>query len=215
MSWLIGFLFCLSLSLGCLALLMLQHLSGGQWGMVGRRVFEAGSRMLPIVALLVRAAALRHADRSSCGRSRTRSPADHDPADEGAVPERLVLRRPRGRLLPVLDAAGACCSTRWSAAAGHTARASPSRLDSLSQGQRPGPAVPRHHRDVRLGRLGHVARARMVLDHLRPADDRRLRPDGARVHHRRAGRHRPRSTRRLAADAARISTTSASCCSRS
>jgi len=52
MSWLIGFLFCLSLSLGCLALLMLQHISGGQWGMVGRRVFEAGSRMLPIVALL-------------------------------------------------------------------------------------------------------------------------------------------------------------------
>src|SRR5829696_9346699 len=53
LSWLIGFLFCLSLSLGCLALLMLQHISGGQWGMVGRRVFEAGSRMLPLVALLV------------------------------------------------------------------------------------------------------------------------------------------------------------------
>src|SRR5918995_1351358 len=51
-SWLIGFLFCLSLTLGCLALLMLQHLSGGQWGMVGRRVFEAGSRMLPVVAIL-------------------------------------------------------------------------------------------------------------------------------------------------------------------
>ena len=51
-SWLIGFLFCLSLSLGSLALLMLQHLSGGQWGMVARRVFEAGSRMLPVVAIL-------------------------------------------------------------------------------------------------------------------------------------------------------------------
>ena len=51
-SWLIGFLFCLSLSLGSLALLMLQHLSGGQWGMVGRRIFEAGSRLLPIVAIL-------------------------------------------------------------------------------------------------------------------------------------------------------------------
>jgi hypothetical protein len=52
MSWLIGFLFCLSLTLGCLGLLMLQHVSGGQWGMVGRRVFEAGSRMLPVMALL-------------------------------------------------------------------------------------------------------------------------------------------------------------------
>jgi len=51
-SWLIGFLFCLSLSLGSLALLMLQHLSGGQWGMVGRRIFEAGSRLLPVVAFL-------------------------------------------------------------------------------------------------------------------------------------------------------------------
>ncbi len=51
-SWLIGFLFCLWLSLGPLALLMLQHMSGGQWGLVGRRVFEAASRNLPFVALL-------------------------------------------------------------------------------------------------------------------------------------------------------------------
>ena len=51
-SWLIGFLFCLGLSLGCLGLLMLQHLSGGQWGLVGRRVFEAGSSTLPLVAVL-------------------------------------------------------------------------------------------------------------------------------------------------------------------
>jgi hypothetical protein len=51
-SWLIGFLFCLSLSLGSLALLMLQHLSGGQWGLVGRRIFEAGTRNLWLVAIL-------------------------------------------------------------------------------------------------------------------------------------------------------------------
>ena len=51
-SWLIGFLFCLSLTLGSLALLMVQHLSGGQWGLVGRRVFEAASRTLPIVVVL-------------------------------------------------------------------------------------------------------------------------------------------------------------------
>ena len=31
---------------------MLQHLSGGQWGMVGRRMFEAGTRLLPVVAIL-------------------------------------------------------------------------------------------------------------------------------------------------------------------
>lgn len=51
-SWLIGFLFCLGLTLGSLGLLMLQHLSGGQWGLVGRRVFEAASRTLPLVALI-------------------------------------------------------------------------------------------------------------------------------------------------------------------
>ena len=45
-SWLIGFLFCTGLSLGCLALLMLQHMTGGQWGLVTRRIFEAGSRIL-------------------------------------------------------------------------------------------------------------------------------------------------------------------------
>src|SRR5919112_3342764 len=50
-SWLIGFLFVLSLALGSLALLMLQHLSGGQWGLVSRRIFEAASRTLPLVAL--------------------------------------------------------------------------------------------------------------------------------------------------------------------
>jgi hypothetical protein len=51
-SWLIGFTFCLGLSMGCLTLLMMQHLSGGQWGLVARRVFEAGSRLLPYCVLL-------------------------------------------------------------------------------------------------------------------------------------------------------------------
>jgi hypothetical protein len=51
-SWLIGFLFCTGLSLGCLALLMLQHMSGGQWGLVTRRIYEAGTRLLPYCFLL-------------------------------------------------------------------------------------------------------------------------------------------------------------------
>ena len=50
-SWLIGFIFCLGLALGSLGLLMLQYLSGGQWGLVGRRVFEAASGTLPLLAL--------------------------------------------------------------------------------------------------------------------------------------------------------------------
>jgi len=51
-SWLIGFLFCTGLSLGSLSLLMMQHMSGGNWGLVSRRIFEAGSRLLPYCALL-------------------------------------------------------------------------------------------------------------------------------------------------------------------
>jgi len=51
-SWLIGFLFCTGLSLGSLSLLMTQHMSGGQWGLVGRRIWEAGSRLLPYCVLL-------------------------------------------------------------------------------------------------------------------------------------------------------------------
>src|SRR5438270_897655 len=43
-SWLIGFYFCLGLSLGSLTLLMTQHLSGGKWGLVTRRIFEAPAR---------------------------------------------------------------------------------------------------------------------------------------------------------------------------
>ena len=49
---LVGFWFCIGLSLGCLALLMLQHMTGGQWGLVSRRIYEAGARLLPFCLLL-------------------------------------------------------------------------------------------------------------------------------------------------------------------
>jgi hypothetical protein len=51
-SYLIGFIFVLGLTMGSLALLMVQHLSGGAWGMVTRRIFEAASRTLVLVAVL-------------------------------------------------------------------------------------------------------------------------------------------------------------------
>ncbi len=50
-SWLVGFLFCVGLTIGPLGLLMIHHLSGGQWGLVARRVFEAASRNVPLVVL--------------------------------------------------------------------------------------------------------------------------------------------------------------------
>jgi hypothetical protein len=50
-SYLMGFVFWVSVALGSLALLMISHLSGGGWGIVARRVFEASSRTLPFLAL--------------------------------------------------------------------------------------------------------------------------------------------------------------------
>src|SRR5882672_9040849 len=49
-SYLVGFLAVLGLSLGSLGLLMLQHLTGGHWGIMIRRPLEAASRVLWLVA---------------------------------------------------------------------------------------------------------------------------------------------------------------------
>ena len=50
-SWLIAFLLALGIALGSLALMMIQHLSGGTWG-VFRRIFEASSRTVPFMFVL-------------------------------------------------------------------------------------------------------------------------------------------------------------------
>ena len=50
-SWLIAYLLFLGIALGSLALMMVQHLSGGAWG-VFRRIFEASSRTLPLLMVL-------------------------------------------------------------------------------------------------------------------------------------------------------------------
>jgi hypothetical protein len=51
-SYLIAYIFWIGITLGSLAVLMVQHLSGGKWGLVSRRILEASSRMLPLMALL-------------------------------------------------------------------------------------------------------------------------------------------------------------------
>ena len=52
-AYLLAFLFWLGITLGSLALLMIQHLSGGAWGFVIRRQLEAITRLLPLMAVLV------------------------------------------------------------------------------------------------------------------------------------------------------------------
>jgi hypothetical protein len=51
-SYLFAFSFWAGISVGSLALLMLQHLTGGGWGLVIRRVLEAATRTLPLVLIM-------------------------------------------------------------------------------------------------------------------------------------------------------------------
>jgi hypothetical protein len=51
-SYLLGFMLWLGASLGSMAFLMIQHLTGGMWGMVIRRQLEAAMKVLPLMAVL-------------------------------------------------------------------------------------------------------------------------------------------------------------------
>jgi hypothetical protein len=51
-SYLMSFLFWFGLTLGSLAIVMLQYLTSGAWGVMTRRTLESASRTLPLCALL-------------------------------------------------------------------------------------------------------------------------------------------------------------------
>lgn len=51
-AYLVAYTFWTGVALGCLALLMVQHLTGGAWGIVLRRPFEAAVRTIPFMAVL-------------------------------------------------------------------------------------------------------------------------------------------------------------------
>ena len=84
--------------------LMLQHVTGGAWGVVIRRPCEAAARTLPLLALLFLPIAARHARRSTTGRSRKRWRPTRILQHKAAVPERSVLPGARRALLRRLDA---------------------------------------------------------------------------------------------------------------
>jgi hypothetical protein len=56
-SYLFGYTVWIGLPIGCLGLLLLQHLTGGAWGMMIRRVLEAGTRtfllMIPLFLIII------------------------------------------------------------------------------------------------------------------------------------------------------------------
>ncbi|HEY8669894.1 MAG TPA: hypothetical protein VIL63_03565, partial [Terriglobales bacterium] len=51
-SYLLGFMLWLGVTLGSMAFLMIQHLTGGMWGMVIRRQLEAAMKTVPLMAVL-------------------------------------------------------------------------------------------------------------------------------------------------------------------
>ncbi len=51
-SYLFAYLFWTGLTLGCLAVMMLHQLVGGQWGVVTRPFLRAGARTMPVMAAL-------------------------------------------------------------------------------------------------------------------------------------------------------------------
>ena len=48
-AWLLGLMLTFGFAVGGLALLMVQYVSGGKWGLLLRRPLEAMSRTLPLV----------------------------------------------------------------------------------------------------------------------------------------------------------------------
>ncbi len=51
-SYLLAFVYWFGIGVGALALLMMQHLTGGAWGVMIRRPLEAATRTLPLMAVL-------------------------------------------------------------------------------------------------------------------------------------------------------------------
>lgn len=52
-SYLFAYLYWTGMALGSMGILLLHHTVGGKWGMVIRRMCEAGSRTLPYMAILI------------------------------------------------------------------------------------------------------------------------------------------------------------------
>src|SRR5437762_5067367 len=93
-AYLVGFIFWTGITVGSLALLMLQHLTGGAWGLVIRRVLEAATRTLPLTVLLFLpiVLGLRHIYAWTDWEVMKQSPALQDKAAHYLKPSLFVLR---------------------------------------------------------------------------------------------------------------------------
>jgi hypothetical protein len=51
-SYLLAYAFAVGIALGCLSIVLVQHLSGGAWGLMIRRVLESATRTFPVLAVM-------------------------------------------------------------------------------------------------------------------------------------------------------------------
>ncbi len=51
-AYLLAYIFWISITLGCLAILLIYHLAGGSWGVVVRRFLEASTRLFPLLLVM-------------------------------------------------------------------------------------------------------------------------------------------------------------------
>jgi hypothetical protein len=51
-SYLLGYIFWTGIAVGCIGILILQHLTGGSWGLVIRRILEAGAKTWWLLLLM-------------------------------------------------------------------------------------------------------------------------------------------------------------------
>ena len=161
-SYLFAYLYWTGMALGCLAILLLHHVVGGKWGMVIRRMCEAGARTLPYMVVLLIPVLLGMPTLYPWARPEALHDANIQ--SKAAYLNIPVLHRPRRILLRHLVLVRVSAEQVVGRAGSHRRRTA-DRQDARRQRVRAG-GLHVHH-DLRLHRLDHVAGAALVLDHLR------------------------------------------------
>ena len=209
-SYLMAYMLCLGVTLGCLALGMVHQLSGGAWGVVIRRPIGAAARVLPVMTVLFLPIVFGM-------RTSTSGPTPTSSRTTRSLQHKhLYLNVPfflvRAAIYFAVWNALCLLPERLVARAGPHRRSEACAAHAAAERRRPARLRPDDH--LRVVRLADVARAALVLDHLRRADHRRPGTVGAGVPHRRAGvaqppraarsHHRPRALPRPRQPDARV-----------